>query len=137
MSEYLQVLVQDVGYKEWDQNLTDACYILWTVLKFAIQKKWRTTCWLKNVMHLPQVVQKLHLILKPFLLRRIKNDVEKSLPKKKEIILYTPMTEMQKQFNDHLLKRTLHEYYEDNGKTSGMFHSQKNMSYQNLLLSWN
>ena len=44
MSEYLQVLVQDVGYKEWDQNLTDACYILWTVLKFAIQKKWRTTC---------------------------------------------------------------------------------------------
>lgn len=81
-------------------------------------------------MHLPQVVQKLHLILKPFLLRRIKNDVEKSLPKKKEIILYTPMTEMQKQFNDHLLKRTLHEYYEDNGKTNGTFHYQNNMSYQ-------
>lgn len=88
-------------------------------------------------MHLPQVVQKLHLILKPFLLRRIKSDVEKSLPKKKEIILYTPMTELQKQFNDHLLKRTLHEYYEDNGKTTGMFHSQNNVSYHNLLLSWN
>lgn len=86
-------------------------------------------------MHLPQVVQKLHLILKPFLLRRIKSDVEKSLPKKKEIILYTPMTELQKQFNDHLLKKTLHEYYEENGKTAGTFHSQKIMSYHNLLLS--
>ncbi|KAK9756451.1 hypothetical protein RND81_01G098600 [Saponaria officinalis] len=40
-----------------------------------------------------QVVAKLHAILRPFLLRRMKSDVELSLPRKKEIILYASMTE--------------------------------------------
>lgn len=42
-----------------------------------------------------RVVQKLHSILRPFLLRRIKSDVETSLPRKKEIILYASMTPKQ------------------------------------------
>lgn len=42
-----------------------------------------------------RVVQKLHSILRPFLLRRIKSDVETSLPRKKEIILYASMTAKQ------------------------------------------
>ena len=54
-----------------------------------------------------QVVTKLHSILRPFLLRRIKGDVEKSLPKKKEIILWAPMTDAQAQFNKALVDRTL------------------------------
>jgi hypothetical protein len=36
---------------------------------------------------LPQVVSKLHQILKPFLLRRVKTDVETSLPGKMEVRL--------------------------------------------------
>lgn len=66
-----------------------------------------------------QVVSKLHHILRPFLLRRLKVDVEKSLPKKKELILYTPMTKKQKDYNDHLVKKTLAEYFDVNGNTPG------------------
>ncbi len=35
-------------------------------------------------------------VLRPFLLRRVKSDVEKSLPPKKETILKIGMTEMQR-----------------------------------------
>ncbi|KAF2767394.1 SWI/SNF chromatin remodeling complex component [Teratosphaeria nubilosa] len=41
------------------------------------------------------VVQQLHRVLRPFLLRRVKADVEKSLLPKKEINLYVGMSEMQ------------------------------------------
>ena len=54
-----------------------------------------------------RVVTKLHSILRPFLLRRIKGDVEHSIPKKKEIILWAHMTEAQSQFNTALVERTL------------------------------
>ena len=43
-----------------------------------------------------KVISKLHGILKPFLLRRLKGDVEISLPRKKEIIVYASMTETQR-----------------------------------------
>jgi hypothetical protein len=42
-----------------------------------------------------EVVQQLHKVLRPFLLRRLKSDVEKSLPPKKETILKIGMSEMQ------------------------------------------
>lgn len=37
-------------------------------------------------------MSKLHTILKPFVLRRIKSDVEVHIPAKKEVILYAQMT---------------------------------------------
>ena len=43
-----------------------------------------------------EVVQKLHKVLRPFLLRRLKADVERSLLPKKEILLFVGMSEMQK-----------------------------------------
>lgn len=54
-----------------------------------------------------RVVDKLHSLLKPFLLRRIKADVEIALPRKQELLLYAPMTALQKQLNQQLLERTL------------------------------
>jgi len=42
--------------------------------------------------------QSLHKVLEPFLLRRVKKDVEKSLPAKVEQILRVDMTAQQKQF---------------------------------------
>ncbi|CAI7899530.1 unnamed protein product [Closterium sp. NIES-53] len=57
-----------------------------------------------------QVVAKLHQILRPFLLRRIKADVEQSLPKKKEIVLYAQLTAHQREFQDHLVQRTLEDF---------------------------
>lgn len=56
---------------------------------------------------LVQVVDKLHSILKPFLLRRVKSDVENSLPAKKELILYANMTKTQHDFNEELRRNTL------------------------------
>lgn len=57
-----------------------------------------------------QVVAKLHAILRPFLLRRMKTDVELMLPRKKEIIIYAGMTEHQKSLQDHLVNETLGKY---------------------------
>ncbi|KAH2937138.1 hypothetical protein KXW73_000525 [Aspergillus fumigatus] len=42
------------------------------------------------------LVSTMHSILKPFLLRRVKSDVETALPKKREYILYAPLTAEQK-----------------------------------------
>lgn len=59
--------------------------------------------------HRAKVVSKLHGILRPFLLRRLKGDVELSLPRKKEILLYAQMVPKQREFNDALVNRTITE----------------------------
>lgn len=46
------------------------------------------------------IITQLHEILKPFLLRRLKVDVETNLPPKKEYLLYAPLTEQQKELYD-------------------------------------
>ncbi|GAB4819427.1 hypothetical protein N2152v2_006473 [Parachlorella kessleri] len=56
-----------------------------------------------------KVVSKLHQILKPFLLRRVKTDVETSLPGKMEVILYAPMSDKQREINTQLRDKTLNE----------------------------
>ncbi len=53
------------------------------------------------------VVTKLHSILRPFLLRRIKGDVEADLPGKQEIVLYAPMAKEQRRINEQLRAGTL------------------------------
>ncbi|XP_068656090.1 ATP-dependent DNA helicase DDM1-like isoform X3 [Aristolochia californica] len=57
-----------------------------------------------------QVISKLHSILRPFLLRRMKEDVEQMLPRKKEIILYANMSAHQKQLQEHLVNKTLENH---------------------------
>ncbi|VAH56718.1 unnamed protein product [Triticum turgidum subsp. durum] len=54
-----------------------------------------------------EVVQQLHKVLRPFLLRRLKSDVEKGLPPKKEIILKVGMSQMQKHYYRGLLQKDL------------------------------
>ena len=54
-----------------------------------------------------KVISKLHAILKPFLLRRVKTDVETSLPGKMEVIMYAQMTDKQREINQQLLDKTL------------------------------
>ena len=57
-----------------------------------------------------QIVTKLHAILKPFLLRRIKREVEKSLPAKKEYLLSAPLTVQQKKLYDAVLQRQIRDF---------------------------
>ena len=54
-----------------------------------------------------QLIEQLRRLLSPFLLRRLKADVEHSLLPKKEVNLYVGMTEMQKQWYRRLLERDL------------------------------
>lgn len=67
-----------------------------------------------------KVISKLHHILKPFLLRRVKTDVETSLPGKMEVILYAKMTEKQRSINDQLRDKTLGEALVKSGKAKGV-----------------
>ncbi|KAL7550037.1 hypothetical protein ACHAWF_013276 [Thalassiosira exigua] len=54
-----------------------------------------------------KLISQLHKILRPFMLRRLKADVEKSLPPKSETILFTGMSAMQKKLYKDILMRDL------------------------------
>ena len=53
------------------------------------------------------VVQQLHRVLRPFLLRRVKSDVEKSLLPKKEVNLYLGMSDMQIKWYKKILEKDI------------------------------
>ena len=53
------------------------------------------------------VVASLREILKPFMLRRVKTDVCLEIPPKKEIIVYAPLTELQRDLYKAVLNRDL------------------------------
>ncbi|KAI9838805.1 MAG: chromatin remodeling complex Adenosinetriphosphatase [Thelocarpon superellum] len=53
------------------------------------------------------VVQQLHRVLRPFLLRRVKSDVEKSLLPKKEVNLYVGMSDMQVKWYQKILEKDI------------------------------
>ncbi|KAG0036912.1 hypothetical protein BGZ82_003471 [Podila clonocystis] len=54
-----------------------------------------------------RVVEQLHKVLRPFLLRRIKSDVEKSLLPKKEVNLYVGLTAMQRKWYQRILEKDI------------------------------
>ena len=56
-----------------------------------------------------KIIEQLHRILRPFLLRRIKKEVERTLPPKVEIQVTVGITEQQKQIYRDLLKRNMLE----------------------------
>ena len=58
-----------------------------------------TAAWLRRMMFAQ--------VLRPFLLRRLKSDVEKGLPPKKETILKIGMSEMQKKYYAALLQKDI------------------------------
>ncbi|KAG6600610.1 ATP-dependent DNA helicase DDM1, partial [Cucurbita argyrosperma subsp. sororia] len=89
------------------------------------------------------VVAKLHAILRPFLLRRTKSDVELMLPRKKEITIYANMTEYQKNFQEHLINKTLENHLSEKGSGHAfkgklnnlMVQLRKNCNHPDLLES--
>lgn len=62
--------------------------------------------------------------MKPFLLRRIKADVEKMLPKKREYILYANLTEPQRVLYEASVNRRMREYLMEKAKKEGKDASQ-------------
>ena len=59
------------------------------------------------------LVTSLHAILKPFLLRRVKADVEHTLPKKREYILFAPLSSEQHELYQEILAGNSRAYLED------------------------
>ncbi|KAG2070844.1 hypothetical protein BDR04DRAFT_1231463 [Suillus decipiens] len=57
-----------------------------------------------------QLIGTLHGILKPFLLRRLKADVEGLLPPKKEYVLYAPLSVSQRNLYDNILDGSLRNF---------------------------
>lgn len=59
------------------------------------------------------LVKSLHAVLKPFLLRRVKTDVEALMPKKREYVLYAPLTPMQRELYQAILDGSSRSYLEE------------------------
>ena len=59
----------------------------------------------KNLPVSQEILQKLHSILRPFLLRRLKKDVEKQLPTKTEYIIKCTLSRRQKYLYDEFIQR--------------------------------
>ncbi|RPA94511.1 hypothetical protein L873DRAFT_1701176 [Choiromyces venosus 120613-1] len=79
---------------------------LWSLLNFLLPDIFDDLNKEKKV----GIVSSLHAILKPFLLRRIKADVETNLPPKREYILYAPLTRTQKDLYGMILERKAKEW---------------------------
>jgi len=62
-----------------------------------------------------EVIGQLHKVLRPFLLRRVKKDVESSIPSKKELIVYTQLSAMQREQYKNILKRDMDALYQSSG----------------------
>lgn len=71
------------GIDESESNCIFKTYI------FHVQK---LNSFLKFIFHFAEQISRLHMILKPFMLRRIKKDVENELSDKIEIMVYCPLT---------------------------------------------
>ncbi|KTW32016.1 uncharacterized protein T551_00698 [Pneumocystis jirovecii RU7] len=60
-----------------------------------------------TLFHDMDIISTLHCILKPFLLRRLKADVEQFVSKKREYILYAPMTVYQNELYNAILNKNI------------------------------
>jgi chromodomain-helicase-DNA-binding protein 1 len=80
---------------------------LWALLHFIMPQKFATWEEFEHVHGnaMEKGYQKLHKELEPYILRRVKKDVEKSLPAKVEQILRVEMTTIQKQYYKWILTK--------------------------------
>lgn len=88
---------------------------LWALLNFLIPEIFQNSAEFDDFFNLEidnqeekeNLIKQLHKILNPFMLRRLKVDVEKSLPPKNEILLYVHMSEMQRNLYKQVLSRNI------------------------------
>ncbi|KAL3944902.1 MAG: hypothetical protein SGBAC_000993 [Bacillariaceae sp.] len=88
--------------------LANATEELWALLHFAEKSAFKSKDeFLEKFGQLTDAdqVTELHTVLKPYLLRRMKEDVEKSLPPKEETILEVSLTPVQKKFYKAIYER--------------------------------
>jgi SWI/SNF-related matrix-associated actin-dependent regulator of chromatin subfamily A member 5 len=95
--------------------LQNSLHELWALLNFLIPDVFESADQFDEWFNLDiedndeknKLISQLHKILRPFMLRRLKADVEKSLPPKHETILFTGMSVMQKKLYRDILIRDI------------------------------
>ncbi|CAH8522821.1 unnamed protein product [Schistosoma turkestanicum] len=85
---------------------------LWALLNFLMPDLFSSSEMFDDMFktdndHEESLVQRLHAVLKPFLLRRIKADVEKRLPPKKECKIYIGLSKMQRDLYTKILMKDI------------------------------
>uniref|UniRef100_UPI00358E8A34 SWI/SNF-related matrix-associated actin-dependent regulator of chromatin subfamily A member 5-like isoform X1 n=1 Tax=Myxine glutinosa TaxID=7769 RepID=UPI00358E8A34 len=86
---------------------------LWSLLNFLLPDVFNSAddfdSWFdtNNCLGDQQLVERLHMVLRPFLLRRIKADVEKSLLPKKEVKIYIGLSKMQREWYTRILMKDI------------------------------
>ncbi|KAH9970340.1 SNF2 family N-terminal domain-containing protein [Russula compacta] len=92
---------------------------LWSLLNFILPEVFDDVAAFQESFKIPTLsnglvesrntvlIHKLHEILRPFLLRRLKVDVERDLPPKKEYVLYAPLSKRQHEVYDAVVKGSL------------------------------
>ncbi|KAK3527644.1 hypothetical protein QTP86_030577 [Hemibagrus guttatus] len=86
---------------------------LWSLLNFLLPDVFNSASdfdsWFdtNNCLGDQKLVERLHAVLRPFLLRRIKREVEKSLPPKKEVKIYLGLSKMQREWGVQTYTRIL------------------------------
>ncbi|XP_031550358.1 SWI/SNF-related matrix-associated actin-dependent regulator of chromatin subfamily A member 5-like [Actinia tenebrosa] len=97
---------------------------LWALLNFLLPDVFTSSedfdAWFNtNSIEEKQLVERLHSVLRPFLLRRLKSDVEKRLLPKKEIKVYVGLTKMQRKWYTKILMKDI-DVVNGAGKTDKM-----------------
>ncbi|CAD6185955.1 unnamed protein product [Caenorhabditis auriculariae] len=86
---------------------------LWALLNFLLPDIFSSSedfdSWFSNdsMAQNEDIIQRLHQVLQPFLLRRIKSDVEKSLLPKKEVKVYVGLSKMQREWYTKVLMKDI------------------------------
>jgi len=85
---------------------------LWALLNFLLPDVFNSSddfdSWFNaNNLEDKELVNRLHSVLRPFLLRRLKNDVEKTLLPKKETKIYTGLSKMQREWYTKILVKDI------------------------------
>ncbi|KAH9072771.1 hypothetical protein EDB83DRAFT_2358983 [Lactarius deliciosus] len=93
-------------FKRKPNNLTE----LWALLKFLMSgtdfaDRREFAEWFANPLEQAKRVAKLHTVLRPYLLRRLKRDVEKELPSKYEHLVLCPLSKRQRLLYDEFMSR--------------------------------
>ncbi|MCQ2817040.1 MAG: SNF2-related protein [archaeon] len=88
---------------------------LWSLLNFLMPNIFNDSEEFDRVFNLDaatndqqmQIVKQIHKLLRPFVLRRLKSEVEFKLPPKKEIYLYVGLSELQKDMYKKILSKNI------------------------------
>jgi SWI/SNF-related matrix-associated actin-dependent regulator of chromatin subfamily A member 5 len=111
LSKLVRLLRTDFKLLITGTPLQNNLHELWALLNFllpdvfdnsALFDSWFNTA---DSAATANVIQRLHSVMRPFMLRRVKNDVEKDLPPKKETKLFVGMAELQRAWYTKVLSK--------------------------------